>query len=77
MRSHCYAPAVSLTESETGVIALVAEGYTNAQIAERFVCSPETVKTHVEHILEKLGAKNRREAGRIWRASQEKIPRSG
>lgn len=40
----------------------MAEGLTNRQIAERLVISPDTVKTHVKHLLRKLGAANRTEA---------------
>lgn len=53
---------------------LLADDETNAEIAEQRVCSPETVKTHVSHILAKLGLQNRREAARWWR---EKITRDG
>lgn len=66
-----------LTATEKHVLRFLATGHTNREIAVRLVCSPDTMKTHVHHILEKLGAKNRREAARIWRASQKKITRNG
>ena len=50
-----------LTEREFGVAALVADGLTNRQIAERLFLSPKTVSAHVEHILTKLGAGRRTE----------------
>ena len=45
----------TLTPREQEVTWLTARGYTNRQIAEVLVLSPETVKTHVRHVLEKLG----------------------
>ena len=49
----------SLTATELRVVALLAEGLTNAQIATRLLMSPETVKSHVAHVLTKLGVANR------------------
>ena len=43
-------------------LLLIAEGLTNAEIAERLYVSEATVKTHVRHILEKLRLRNRAEA---------------
>ena len=51
-----------LTPRETEVLRLVAEGLSNGEIAERLVVSDETVKTHVKHILAKLGAEHRTQA---------------
>jgi DNA-binding NarL/FixJ family response regulator len=48
-----------LTEREREVMTLVAEGLSNAAIAERFVLSPATVKTHVNRAMMKLGARDR------------------
>lgn len=47
-------PADSLTDREVGVLALMAEGLTNAGIAERLVITERTVETHVRHVLTKL-----------------------
>lgn len=52
----------SLTERETEVLKLIAQGYTNQEIAERLFISMTTVKTHVGNILEKIGAQNRVQA---------------
>lgn len=47
---------------ELDVLALVAEGQTNAEIGARLHVASETVKSHVQAILEKLGARNRAHA---------------
>lgn len=49
----------SLTERETEVLALVAEGLTNQEICDRLWLSMPTVKTHVSHLLVKTGARDR------------------
>jgi LuxR family transcriptional regulator, regulator of acetate metabolism len=51
-----------LTRRELEVLAMLAEGETNARIAHRLVVSEGTVKTHVKHILRKLGVQNRSQA---------------
>ncbi|MFD6350493.1 response regulator [Nocardia tengchongensis] len=48
-----------LTDREREVMTLVAEGLTNAEIAERLYLSPATARTHVSRILIKLGARDR------------------
>jgi DNA-binding CsgD family transcriptional regulator len=55
-------PSSPLTARETEVIALVSSGATNNEIASALVISESTVKSHVKHILRKLGAANRAEA---------------
>ena len=51
-----------LTSREQEVLALVARGLTNKEIARELVISESTVKVHVRHLLEKLGASTRTEA---------------
>jgi DNA-binding CsgD family transcriptional regulator len=51
-----------LSAREAEVLRFVARGMSNSEIAERLVLARRTVATHVEHILHKLGARNRIEA---------------
>ena len=55
-------PGHDLTEREREVLVLMVEGLNNTQIAGRLVVSPSTIKTHVSHILSKLGVASRSEA---------------
>jgi DNA-binding NarL/FixJ family response regulator len=52
----------SLTGRELEVLRLVAGGNRNRDIAERLSISEETVKVHVKHVMEKLGASDRTQA---------------
>ncbi|NIK56932.1 helix-turn-helix transcriptional regulator [Kribbella shirazensis] len=52
-------PSSGLTSREEEVLAHIAKGLTNRQIAERLVVSEKTVATHVGHILTKLGLSSR------------------
>lgn len=58
-RAHVEAALASLTPREREVTGLTVQGRTNRQIAETLVISPETVKTHVRHVLDKLGARSK------------------
>lgn len=58
-----------LTAREREVAALVAQGLTSREIAERLVISERTAENHVEHIRGKLGLRTRAEIGR-WAAEQ-------
>jgi len=54
-----------LSERERQVLALVVDGLSNEEIAERLVISPYTVKNHVSACISKLGANNRTQAATI------------
>jgi len=55
-----------LTAREAEILAHVAEGQTNRQIARTLFISPHTVRTHLEHIFEKLGVQTRAAAVALW-----------
>ena len=52
---------LALTEREREVLGLVAQGHTNAEIADRLVVSVKTVETHRAHLMHKLGLQTRAE----------------
>ncbi|MCQ6554382.1 response regulator transcription factor [Streptomyces sp. C10-9-1] len=58
-------PLEALTPREEGVLAAVARGRTNAEIAAELHISLSTVKTHVARLMDKLGARNRVEMA-MW-----------
>jgi DNA-binding CsgD family transcriptional regulator len=59
----------TITAREQEVLHLMAEGASNASIGEALVISQATVKSHVRHILRKLGAANRTEAVSLFLAT--------
>jgi ATP/maltotriose-dependent transcriptional regulator MalT len=57
----------TLTRREREVLTLIVAGQSNRQMAEYLVVSPETVKTHVRHVLGKLGVARKAEIQSILR----------
>jgi DNA-binding NarL/FixJ family response regulator len=55
-------PLTMLTARESEVLAFLADGLTQAEIAARLVVSPRTVGTHIQHILSKLEVHSRAQA---------------
>jgi NarL family two-component system response regulator LiaR len=55
-------PGRDMTEREREILALMVEGLSNNEIAERLIVSPSTAKFHVSNILSKLGVASRTEA---------------
>ena len=64
----------SLTPQQFRVLALVAEGLLNKQIADRLDVQERTVKAHLSAIFEKLGVRNRTQAGVILRGLELSDP---
>lgn len=59
---------LGLSSREAQIMALIAEGLTNGQIAARLVVTEKTVKNHVNRIYGKIGAGSRSEAISRWGA---------
>jgi DNA-binding NarL/FixJ family response regulator len=70
-RKSTQANPAGLTTRQLEVLTLLAEGLTNAEIAERLFVSQRTAEHHVAAVLTKLGASTRREAAR--RASELRL----
>lgn len=59
---------LGITDRELQVLELVAEGHSNREIARRLFVSPNTVKTHLAHLYEKLDVSRRTQAVRKARS---------
>jgi DNA-binding NarL/FixJ family response regulator len=59
---------LALSPRENDVLAMLADGLTDREIAAALTISPRTVETHVSNILHKLGVRNRAEAAQRYRA---------
>ena len=59
-----------LSEREDQVLALVADGLTDREVAQSLDISPRTVGRHVGSILAKMGVRNRAEASRRYHAER-------
>ncbi|MGL5930632.1 MAG: response regulator transcription factor [Dermatophilaceae bacterium] len=66
--------SVALSERERSVVALLARGLTNAEIAAELHLSPETVKTHVSRSLHKLDLRNRVELATWFHRMSRQAP---
>jgi DNA-binding NarL/FixJ family response regulator len=58
---------LGLSPRENDVLAMLADGLTDREIADALTISPRTVETHVSNILHKLGVRNRAEAAQRYR----------
>jgi DNA-binding NarL/FixJ family response regulator len=54
-----------LSQREREVLALIVQGLSNEEIAERLVISPATARHHVSACIQKLGAANRAQAASL------------
>ena len=61
---------LALSPRENDVLAMLADGLTDREIAGALTISPRTVETHVSNILHKLSVRNRAEAAQRYREGQ-------
>jgi DNA-binding CsgD family transcriptional regulator len=70
MRSLITTSCDALSAREAEIMAMIASGQTNGQIAASLVVAEKTVKNHVNRIYGKLGAGSRADAIALWEGSQ-------
>jgi len=70
-RNPVQGPFGTLSVRETEVLLLLAQRWSNREIADALFLSPRTVSTHVHHIFTKLGVRSRREAAAFVRGDNE------
>ena len=64
-----------LTARESEVLSHLARGLDHQEIAETLLISPKTVETHIQHVLSKLGVKNRAQAvALVFQGEEGHIP---
>jgi len=63
----------SLSHRELQILSFLVEGNSNREIADTICLSPDTVKTHLKNVYQKLGVRNRSQAATV--AIQEKLVR--
>lgn len=68
-------PASNLSKRERELVSLVADGLTDGQIAEKLFISIRTVRSHLDRIRDKTGARRRAELTRL--ALEWQLPRPG
>ena len=61
---------LGITPRELEILALIASGLSNREIAERLFVSENTVKTHASRLFDKLGARRRTQAVQIGKTSR-------
>ena len=67
------APDLGLSAREAEIMALIAGGHTNGEIATRLFLAEKTVKNHVNRIYSKLGAGSRHAAIAQWLGHVERV----
>jgi predicted ATPase/DNA-binding CsgD family transcriptional regulator len=73
--THSASPASGLTKRERELVSLVAAGFTDGQIAEKLFISIRTVRSHLDRIRDKTGARRRAELTRL--ALEYRLPKPG
>ncbi|MHB9112741.1 MAG: LuxR C-terminal-related transcriptional regulator [Thermoleophilia bacterium] len=77
LRSSIDSPEKILTRRENQVMELIAEGMSNAEIAERLYISEPTAKTHISRIFRKLGLTSRSQVAVLFQKNNRRVGDSG